>query len=126
MCSVQCLCEDVDTFAVLLEKTLGMGICDPLVFQFQVFLHHLLNIAIVQVLGCSGVMRLLTVIFSPRPLTFNRFVGKMRLPASLISSVASFKSGWKGIMTMNSYLSGFLVLRGFKPCPPASPDTVGF
>ena len=98
----------------------------PWCSSFQVFLHHLLNIAIVQVLGCSGVMRLLTVIFSPRPLTFNRFVGKMRLPAFLISFVASFKSGWKGLTTMNSSLSGSLVLHGFKPCPPYPPDPVDF
>ena len=33
MCSVQCLCEDRDTFSIFLEKNLGMGIYDPLVFQ---------------------------------------------------------------------------------------------
>ena len=32
MCPVQCLCEDRDPFSILLDKTLGMGICDPLVF----------------------------------------------------------------------------------------------
>ena len=64
--------------------------------------------------------------FPPRPLTFNIFVGEMNLPASLISFVASFKSGWKGPMTMNYSLSGSLVLRGFKPFPPAPPDLVDF
>ena len=67
-------------------------------------LHHLLNIAIVQVLGCSGGVRSLTVSFSTMPLTFNIVLGKMRLPDFLISFVASFKSGWKGIMTMESSL----------------------
>ena len=33
MCPVKCLCEDGYPFDDLLEKTLGMGICDPLVFQ---------------------------------------------------------------------------------------------
>ena len=30
---VQCLCKDRDPFVILLEKTLGMVICGPLVFQ---------------------------------------------------------------------------------------------
>ena len=98
----------------------------PWCSRLQVFLHHLLNIAIVKVLGCSGDMRLLTVSFSPRPLTFNIFVGKMRLPTFLISFYASFKSGWKGIIIMKSSLSGSLVLRGFKPFPLAPPAPVGF
>ena len=98
----------------------------PCCSRFQVFLHHLLNIAIVQVLGCSGGVRALMVSFSPRPLTFNIFVGKMRLPAFLISFDASFKGGWKGIMTINFYLSGSLVLCGFKPYPPDPPDPVDF
>ena len=34
--SVQCLCEDRDTFAKLLENTLGAGICDHLVFQVAI------------------------------------------------------------------------------------------
>ena len=90
------------------------------------FLHHLLNIAIVKVLGCSSGVRSLTVSFSPRPLTFNIFVGEMRLPAFLISFDVSFKSGRKGIVIMNSYLSGSLVLRRFKPFPLASPAPVAF
>ena len=66
------------------------------------------------------------MIFIPRPLTFNTFLGEMRLPASLISFVASFKSGWKGITTINSSLSGYLELRGFKPFPHSPPDAAGF
>ena len=69
---------------------------------------------------------LLKVRFSPRLLNFNRFVGKMCLPDSLISFVALFKSGWKGIMNMKSYLSGYLALCGFKPFPPDPPDPVDF
>ena len=55
------------------------------------FLHHLLNTAIVKVLGCSGVAMLLKVRFSPRLLNFNRFLGKMRLLASLIYFVTPLK-----------------------------------
>ena len=110
----------------LWRRLLAWAYVIPWCSRFQVFLHHLLNIAIVQVLGCSGGVRSITVIFSPRPLTFNRFVGKMSFPAFLIYIVASFKSGWKGIMIMKSSLSVSLVLCGFKPFPPDPPDAVGF
>ena len=90
------------------------------------FLHIPLNTAIIQVLGCTGGARSLTERFYPRPLTFNRFVDDMRLPASLLSFAAYFRSEWKGFITMKSSLSGSLVLRGFKPCPPALPDTFDF
>ena len=33
ICSVQCLCEDRDPFANLLENIVFMGICDRLVLQ---------------------------------------------------------------------------------------------
>ena len=92
----------------------------------QVFLHRPLNTAIIQVLGCSGSARPLTVRFTPRPLNFNIFEGDMHLPASLISFVASFISGRKGLMTMNSSLSGSMALCEFKPFPPDPPDPVGF
>ena len=108
------------------RRILAWAYMIPWCSRFQVFLNHLSNIVIVQVLGCSGGVRSRTVRFSPRPLNFNTFVGKMRLPASLISFNASFRSGWKGIMIMNSYLSGSLVLRGFKPCPSDPPYPVDF
>ena len=108
VCSVQCLCEDRDPFAILLEKTHGMGICDPLVLQVAnvstlIFKHY-----------NNASASLLAVHFFPRPLTFNRSVGEMFRLASIISFVVPFSSGRKGLMTMKSYLFGSLALRGFK------------
>ena len=79
-----------------------------------------------KVLGFYDGARSITVHFYPRMITFNRFVGDMRRPASLISFVASLRSVWKGIVTINYPLLGSLLLRGFTSCPPAPPDLVGF
>ena len=59
--------------------------------------------------------------FSPRPLTSSRFVGYMRLSASIICFVSSLSSGWKVLVNIKSSLSDYLVLDGFTPCPPAPP-----
>ena len=50
MCLVQFICEDEYPFAVLLEKTLGMGICDPLVFQVSS-----VSASPVEYFNCAGV-----------------------------------------------------------------------
>ena len=52
----------------------------PWCSSFQVFLHQLLNTAIVKVLGSSGGVRSLMVSFYPRTLIFNIYIGEMRLP----------------------------------------------
>ena len=90
------------------------------------FLHLPLNTSIMQVFCFYDGVRHLTVHFSPRLLTFNRFVGEMRRLASMISFVVSLRSGRNGLMIMQFYLLGSLELCGFKPLPPAPTDPVDF
>ena len=111
------------TFPYFWIRLLAWASVIPWYSRLQVFLQHFLNIAIVQVLGCSGGVRSPTVSFSPRPLNFNTFVGEMRLPAFLIYFDASFKSGWKGIMTMKSSLSGSLVRGTYQKYLPSKTCT---
>ena len=75
VCGVKCLCEDGDIFANLLENTLGMSICDCLVFQVAYVSELPVEYCNHSGFGLIWWCKVANGALFPSPLTFNRFLG---------------------------------------------------